>query len=278
MPSFDVSETSRLIDRLPHPDKVLFPEIGLTRRMLAEYYLAMGSFMLRDYRHRYLTVIRWPSGIQGKHFYQKHMPEGELITLNEVDQLAYWTGLGVIEWHVPLGHCDDPDMHDWMVMDLDPSPDSPRDLLSDVALGFARLLGLVEVPFLLKTSGKRGLHFFIGIDPVPHRVAQEAMERLARVLEKSFPLWVTIARLKKDRGEKIYLDYLQNGFHRTMAGVYSMRATERAGVSTPLRREELGKAPWNFTIRDVQDRMARWGDLFQWTETRVDVYALLQKI
>jgi bifunctional non-homologous end joining protein LigD len=266
---------------LPHPERVLFPQLGVTRAMLAAYYAAMAPYLLPHLRGRAITVRRWPKGVTGPSFYQKHpaprrpsAPEAAAqrwIAIDTVDELVRWVGLGAIEFHVSLGPADQPHLHDWAVMDLDPNPPAGWPAVRQAAQAVARLLERLELPYRLKTSGGQGVHFYIPVAPGDPRVLTACMEALARLTAAALPDLTTVTRRVAERGGRVYLDYLQNGQHRTMAAVYGVRATPSASVSTPITLAELGFSPEHWTMERVLDRVARAGDRFAWTGARVDL-------
>ncbi|AUW93638.1 MAG: DNA primase [Sulfobacillus thermosulfidooxidans] len=248
---------------IPHPERIIFPGSGVTRRQLVEYYAAVGPVLLSYYRNRALTMVRWPHGLGGPHFFQRH-PEGnstQPITVDTVEQLIWWAARGTIEWHVPLNTLTAPNEHDWAVIDLDP-PGSEWTPLMQAARIIQTLLDMLHVPHALKTSGRRGLHFFIRIEPENPGRVMAAIKALASIAVKTYPEVFTVERLKAKRQNKMYLDYLQNGPGRTMIGVYSVRSEEPGTVSCPLQPDDLHYPATHWTMERVSKRLRREGDLF----------------
>ena len=263
-----------LITSIPHPNKIIFPQgpdKGITRGQLADYYACVAPYVIVHGGQRNLTVKRWPNGITGQMFYQKYVAPGQPIMINCPRDVVWWVGQGVIEWHAPLGTLPSPNFHDWAVMDLDPSVESEWVEVVEVARVVQGLLEGLEIPFLLKTSGQRGLHFYIAITSSPHDLIVQWMGRLAKLVVQIIPNVATVARLKVQRGRRVYLDYLQNGHTRTMAMPYTVRAVAEASVSTPIRPGELDIDPVQWTMPIVCDRLAQYGDLFAWQGERVDL-------
>lgn len=279
MPRFVDGDRRHQIPTLPHPNKVLFPEKSITRRDLAHYYAQVAPLLIGQAKNRPVTVKRWPNGIYGTMFYQKHDPPGSStwITLASDEEVIRWVGQGVIEWHAPLGQFPRLDIHDWAVMDLDPHPPAGWPEVVFVARAFGNLLDLLGLPYLMKTSGQEGLHFYLAIVPTAQDAVVRAMAALARIMEKSFPEWVTTARLTKDRGARVYLDYQQNGHRRTMALAYTVRAVPAASVSTPVGLDEVAVNPTSWTIAAVLERLQKVGDLFTWSGPRVDLLDILTR-
>lgn len=259
---------------IPHPDRILYPEAGLTRLDVVSYYAEVAPYMLDAARGRAVTVKRWPHGIDHPMFYQKHPPDGGPILIESVLSLLTWVGQGTLEFHTPLGHVASPLQHDWAILDLDPNPPTGWHEVVQVAEVCRSLLDLLGWPFLLKTSGQRGLHFYLPIEASDHRRVMAIMERLALMVVETTPDRATVARLKRDRGARVYLDYLQNGYTRTTVMPYSLRATAHATVSTPIRWADLVTPVESWTIPRVREHLRRWGNLFHWSGPRMDLVAL----
>lgn len=243
---------------VPHPTKLLFPEVGLRRIDIVAYYDVVSSAMLPHLKGRALTLIRWPHGIEGPRFYQRHpTAEAPLIISNKTDLLG-WVARGALEFHAPLGPLGNPLIHDWAVMDLDPAPEMAWDQVREAGELVADFFTLCDIPFGAKTSGKHGLHFFIRIVPTTQRLTVYWIRSLATLLTGEFPDLFTIERLKNRRGARIYLDYLQNSGTRTMAAIFSLRATPMASASTPVTMKELKYPPEHWTPQYI---MANWQGL-----------------
>ena len=263
--------------RIPHPERLLFPEAGVTRGDVASYYAEVAPYLLHQAQDRALMVTRWPHGIEGAMFYQKHPAVGGPITITTAADILSWVGQGVIEWHAPLGKLSSPEQHDWAVMDLDPQPPANWTTVVEVATVFKKLLDLMKVSFLIKTSGQRGLHFYIAIEPLSHHVVREIVGHWAGVIVKTIPEKATVARRKQERGARVYLDYLQNGYQRTMAMAYSVRATSRATVSMPIAWHEVDIPAETWTIQRVRAHLQKRGNLFSWQGPPVALEALARQ-
>ena len=270
--------------RLTHPDKVLFPERGYTKRDLAQYFVSVGDGALRALRDRPTTLQRYPDGIGGGSFFQKRGPK-DLPDWIPTTRITFPSGrtademrpteLGAILWAANRGcltfhpwpvRGTDPDHPDELRIDLDPQPgtdfaDAVRAALElrDVLEGF----GLRGWP---KTSGGRGLHVFVPVEPRWTFVeARRAAITLGRELERRMPEQVTTAWWKEERGERIFVDYNQMARDRTIASAYSVRPFPHAPVSAPLRWEELDSPhavhPKDFDITTMPGRYAEVGDV-----------------
>ncbi len=221
-------------------DRVLFPEVGLTRADLMRYYALVADGVVTACQGRPVTVVRYPRGVAAPGFFQKHELRGgcrQLIRIEDPVELLKWVGLGAIEFHVPLGPTAEERRgsvgHDWAVMDLDPNPPAGWACVVAAVRVVAALFDHVGLPMQLKTSGRRGVHVFVPILPTPPAETTLGMERLALVACTLWPGGLTVTRRVRDRGPRVYLDYLQNGARRTMAAVYGVRAIEPAPVSWP---------------------------------------------
>lgn len=257
--------------KVSHPERILYPQAGIARAEVVSYYAVVAPFLIRQAAGRPLTVKRWPHGIDGPMFYQKHDPSGHPLMVRTVAELLTWVGRGALEWHAPLGSLHAPDIHDWAVLDLDPNPPVDWPEVVEVARVFKELLGLMDLPFLLKTSGQRGLHFYMAIQPAPARDVVGLMAQLAQIVVQTVPNLATVTRLKRDRGRRVYLDYLQNGHARTTVMAYSLRATSGATVSTPIDWGEVWHPPSYWTMDRVRERVGEQGDYFRWESAPVDL-------
>lgn len=262
---------------VPHPERILYPELHITRADVLAYYAEVGPYILDQARNRALTVKKWPHGIEDKMFYQKHPKPGEPLVVNSLARLLAWVAQGALEWHAPLGTLSQPLIHDWAILDLDPDPLASWDRLVLAATTVKTLLDLMDVPFLLKTSGQKGLHFYVPIEPTPHHHVTHIMRQWAESVVQTIPEAATVARLKRDRGPRIYLDYLQNGFQRTTVMAYSLRATPKATVSMPIRFEDIGYGIDYWTMGRVSQRLHQEGNLFRWQGPRVPLEEVAKK-
>jgi DNA ligase D len=279
--------------RVSNPDKVYFPERGFTKLDVVQYYLAVGDGILRALFERPTTLERWPGGVvegaklstradhTGDAFYQKRIPtrgvppwiETAKISFPSVrtaDELcpvdlahvAWAAQLGTIVFHPWPVRRSDVDSPDELRIDLDPQPGT--DFADAVAVaGEVRALleelGMVGYP---KTSGGRGIHVYVRIAPQWSFVeVRRAAIALARELERRRPDLITAQWWKEQRGQRVFIDYNQMARDRTIACAYSLRANQRATVSTPLTWDELeGAEPNDFTLDTVKERFARVGD------------------
>ena len=297
-PRINVDEHRVIIS---HPDKVFYPELGLTKGDLVDYYDAIAPWLLPYLEDRPVVLTRFPDGIHGKSFYQRDAPafvpewirretlwsesaerEVNYFIVDDAASLRYLINLGTIPihtWHCRVGDLAHPD---WCVLDLDPK-DAPFASVISVARAIHELALEVELPAYLKTSGASGLHVLIPLaNQLTHEHARTLAHVLARIIIDRYPKIATIVRSVRRREQKVYIDYLQNGHGRLLVAPFSARAEPSAGVSMPLRWEELTSRLRNdkFTISNAPRRMSvrkddPWGGLLS---DRADLTRTLAKL
>jgi DNA ligase D-like protein (predicted polymerase) len=264
---------------ISNPSKVLFPEAGITKLDLVQYYLAVSDGALRAAGGRPNVLVRYPNGIGGDFFYQKRAPEGrppwiEVTTLRfpsgrtaeevvprDAASLAWLANLACLELHPHPVRTEDLEHPDELRVDLDPVPGVEWSQIRQVAHVVQSVLddvGLIGWP---KTSGSRGLHIYVRIHPRwPFDVVRRAALALAREVERRAPLLATSKWWKEER-HGVFLDYNQNAKDRTVAAAYSVRPRPDARVSAPLAWDEIDAAqPEDFTLRTMPRRVADVGD------------------
>jgi bifunctional non-homologous end joining protein LigD len=261
--------------RVTHPARVLFEELGLTKEALARYYEEVAEWLLPDLRHRPLSLVRCPQGPGEGCFYQKHIdaawsPEIERVKIREAEgegvyavanTAAAVVGLvqkGVIELHTWGATTADLDAPDRMVLDLDPDPAVPwREVMAAARLVRGRLDSLGLEAFV-KTSGGKGLHVMVPLAP---RHAWDEVKGFSRALAESIsaedPERFTARMAKRERGGRIFIDYLRNAPGATTVAAYSVRARAGAPVSTPLHWDEVGgrMKPASFHVGNIVRRL-----------------------
>jgi bifunctional non-homologous end joining protein LigD len=237
------------------------------------------------------VLTRYPDGISGKNFFQKHAPEftpdwvtthriedTDFFLCNDLKTLLYVINSGCIPLHVWSARTSSLDRPDWAILDLDPKG-APFAHVVTVAKHVHALLEPLAVPHFVKTSGQDGLHILIPLGAtLTHDEAKTFAEVLARMVTADLPDIATVARPLNDRGGKVYVDFLQNGFGKTIAGPFSVRPRAGAPVSTPLEWREVNTRlnPSRFTIKTVPARFAKRRDpLRSVLDERIDVGAVL---
>jgi bifunctional non-homologous end joining protein LigD len=259
-------------------DKVFYPEKGLTKGDLVDYYEAIAPWMLPYLVDRALVLTRFPDGIHGKSFYQRDAPEfvpdwlqREVLWSESAEHdvhyfiaqdspsLKYLANMGTIpihSWHSRITDLEHPD---WCVLDLDPK-DAPFDKVIAAARAVKVLADELEFPAFLKTSGSTGLHVLLPLArQLTHDHARTIGELMGRVLVKRHPDVVTITRSVRKRDGRVYIDYVQNGHGRLLVAAFSARAVPSAAVSMPLEWDELDDELRNdrFHIGNAVKRMEK---------------------
>ncbi|NLT94627.1 MAG: DNA polymerase domain-containing protein [Clostridia bacterium] len=263
---------------LSNLDKIFWPKENISKGDLIKYYLEMADYILPHLHNRPFVMKRYPDGIWGEAFYQKqcpgHTPEWiktilidnrKMILCNDAATLIWLVNLGCIELHHWLSQVPNLSKPDIIVFDLDPEPPAQFKHTLEVAMIIKKFFALVNINCFPKTSGSEGLHIYIPIKPqFPYTMIKRTLKILCTQMEKTFSHLITTERTKTKRKGKVYLDYLQNGYGKTMASVYSIRPVPGARVSTPLTWQEIenGIDMNDFTIFNLKQRLEIYGDLF----------------
>jgi DNA ligase D-like protein (predicted polymerase) len=294
-PATEVDAGGRSV-RVSNPDRVIYPatewSAEVTKLQVVEYYLAVGPGILRALQHRPTTLERWPKGVyddivratredpHGDAFYQKRVPRGapsfvetarimfpsgryaDEVCPTEVAVVAWAAQMGTLTFHPWPVRRDDVDHPDELRIDLDPQPGTDfRDAarVAGVARELLTELGMAGFP---KTSGNRGVHIYVRIEPRwTFTDVRHAAIAFGRELERRTH-GVTTSWWKEERGERIFVDFNQNCRDRTIASAYSLRPIPGAPVSTPVTWEELPDVePRRFNLHTVPARFAELGDL-----------------
>ncbi|MFF2480859.1 non-homologous end-joining DNA ligase [Paenibacillus sp. NPDC058071] len=261
-----------------NPDKLLWPEQGITKLVYLEKLAVLAPFLLKHCRNRYLTTIRYPNGISGKSFYQKNCPSPapdfvSVATLGDIDYVRLedvptllWLGnLACLEFHASFDRIGEPEHPTEWVLDLDPSlQEEPRIMEAAGLVGdLLHSLGVDSIP---KTSGATGVQIIVPIEQ--GRLTFDRLRILGQFIGEylagAHPQLFTIERLKKNRGDLIYVDYLQHYAGKTIAAPYTPRARPGAPVSTPLLWDEVKSGlyrPSDFHLLNIGERLQLKGDL-----------------
>ncbi|MBI4514784.1 MAG: DNA ligase D [Deltaproteobacteria bacterium] len=276
---------------LSNLDKVFWPQDGYTKGDLLRYYERIWPLISPYLYDRPIVLTRYPDGIAGKSFFQKNAPEfvpdwvrtcriedTDYFICNDLDTLRYVINLGCIPLHVWSARSSALDRPDWAVVDLDPKG-APFAAVVRVAKHLHQVLEPLQVPHFVKTSGQDGLHLLLPLaGSLTHDEAKTLAEVLARLIAAELPDLATVARPLSERGGKVYIDFLQNGFGKTIAAPFSARPRPGAPVSTPLGWRELSTRlpPARFTIKTVPTRFRQRADpLRAVLATQADVHAVL---
>jgi bifunctional non-homologous end joining protein LigD len=266
--------------RVTSPDRVVFPGPGLTKLDIVRYYVAVAEGALRGAGGRPMVLKRFVKGIDQEAFFQKRVPEqhpdfidtatlhyargtsAEETVVRDAAGLAWVANLGCLDLNPHPVRAEDLDHPDELRVDLDPMPGVDWSQIVDVAMIAREVLddhGLTGWP---KTSGSRGIHILVRIEPRwDFAAVRLAADTLAREVENRAPGLATARWWKEERGESVFVDFNQNAKDRTVASAYSIRPLPDARVSTPLAWDEVrSRRPEEFTVTSVLERFAEIGD------------------
>jgi bifunctional non-homologous end joining protein LigD len=290
-------ETSRRDGSLEIPDgdrlsvtnlhKVFWPKQKLTKGDLLRYYVQASPFILPALQDRPLTMKRLPNGITGKTFYQHRAPDEVPVNVRvepvpgektvparliggNLKTLLYMTQLAAISQDPWFSRITSPDAADHVAFDLDPAPGVRFERVLEVARWIRDELQTVGAIGFPKTSGADGLHVYIPLPPdTPYEAGLIFCQIIATIVAQKHPKIATMERSVKARGQRVYIDCLQNIAGKTLAMAYSARASTYAGVSTPLSWDEVeqGVRREDFTIETMPERLKKVGDLWQGLRT-----------
>jgi len=285
-------EADGIAVRVTSPDRVIFPP-DITKLQVVEYYVAVGPGILRALRERPVTLERWPKGVHpgmvlatrerpndGDGFYQKRVMKGapayvetvritfpsgrhaDEICPTQLADVAWAAQMGTITFHPWPVRRADVDHPDELRIDLDPQPGTDFDNAVSLAATARELLGDLGMTGFPKTSGGRGVHIYVRIEPRwTFTDVRHAAIAFGRELEKRRPGEVTTKWWKEERGTRVFVDYNQNARDRTIASAYSIRSKPGGPVSAPLDWDELPDVqPEDFTVATMPARFAAVGD------------------
>jgi bifunctional non-homologous end joining protein LigD len=253
-------------------DKVLYPEAGITKAQVLEYYIRLAPRMLNMLTDRPLALARFPDSIDKPGFYEKDAPLGtpawvktftrhsetaqrqvHYVVCNSLDTLLWLANLAALELHIPLSRMDQFEKPDFVFFDIDPNPPADTDNAVEAALLVKEEIDALSLRSYVKTSGKRGLHVVIPvIREHTFRQTREFVHQIAKHMTEESAIIISEFQRVKQPGT-VYVDYLQNAHGKTMVCPYSLRAVPRACVSTPLEWKEIKKGlkPEEFTLIKV---------------------------
>ena len=281
---------------ITHPEKVLFPDDGITKGALAAYYEAIAAIMVPHIRDRPITMERFPSGIGRKGFIQKDVSKGFPAWLERVEvpkkdgvvhhpvvkdarSLLWLANQNCITPHVWTSRAPDLFQPDICVFDLDPSRDD-AEALRGAALALRDLLDELGLQSWVKTSGSKGFHIVVPLDgKADFGAVHSFASTVGTVLVARDPKHLTQEFSKADRGGRILVDTGRNGYSATFAAPYAVRAKRGAPISAPCTWKEIEKGevePQTFTLKTIADRIESVGDL--WSDMRKHRYSLRSKI
>ena len=301
----DVIRKGRRVLRLSNLDKLFWPQEGITKGDLLAYYRDVAPVLVPHLKDRPFTMKRYPDGWQGKHFFQKDAPQGmpewiptvELMVstreaprrrrrisaplVNDELALLWMVNMGCIDLNTWYSRVDKPERPDFVLFDLDPSPDVGFRETVEVALLVKQALDALGLQSFAKTSGADGIHVLV---PVERRHTYEDTRQFAEIVAGALAAThrgLVTTEWSKARRRGVLIDANQNGEGKTIASVYSVRPKEGAPVSTPLRWDEVDDSldPAAFTMDAVRGRVEEHGDLFEGVlKTRQSLGAVLKAL
>jgi bifunctional non-homologous end joining protein LigD len=270
--------------KFTHLSKIYWPEDGVTKRDMFNYYYQVADYILPYLKDRPMSLNRFPNGIHGSSFYQKDIKgkapdwitktfpyttsEGEhkeYLVGSDESYLLWMASLGCIEMNPWFSRVQSPDNPDYCVIDLDPDKNT-FDQVIEAAQEVRKVLDAIDVPSFPKTSGSTGMHIYIPLDA---KYTYDQSQLFARIIvgivHKQIPDYTSLERMVANRKGKMYLDFLQNRPGATIAGPYSLRPKPGATVSMPVSWDEVkpGLTMKHFTIFNTIDRLKETGDLFK---------------
>jgi bifunctional non-homologous end joining protein LigD len=271
--------------KLTNLGKPFWPEAGITKRDLLQYYADVSPWLLPHLRDRAMVMKRYPNGAKGKCFFMKRVPDphpewletcaiehasGSVIdfpVVNDLASLLWVVNLGCIDLNQWYARCDDVDRPDYLHFDLDPVPNATFDKVLDAALVVRDALETLGMSPLVKTTGSSGVHIYV---PIVRGPTQKQLwtfaKAFANALAPKHPKLLTaVYRIAGRPKGRVLVDYNQNAWGRTLASIYSPRPKPRAPVSTPLTWKEVekGVAITDFRIDNVPARLKKLGDLWK---------------
>ncbi len=286
---------------LTNQQKIFWPDEGYTKGNVIEYYDNMSDYILPYLKNRPLSLKRNPNGIRDEGFYHKDAGENvpeyvkvfkahsessnktiDYIVCNNKATLIYLANLGCIEINPWNSTHTKPDNPTWMVIDIDPSAKNKFTQVVDTALATKKILDKAGVKSYCKTSGASGLHVFVPMkNKYGYSEVKDFAHLIASLVQEQLPAFTTLGRSLKERGDNIYIDYLQNRSGQTLAAAYSLRPVLGALVSAPLKWDEVNHTldPSDYSIKNILQRVKEKGDLFKPVlSTTTDIKKALKRL
>ncbi len=278
-------EVSRRVVKLTNLQKLFWPESGITKRDLLQYYADVAPALLPHLAGRAMVMKRYPNGAAGEFFFMKRAPKprpdwieicnidhgsGKVIDfpiIQDLPSLMWVINLGCIDLNQWYARCDDVNRPDYLHFDLDPVPGCSFQLILEAALLVRTALESLKMPCYAKTTGSRGIHVYVPIirGPTQKQVWGFAKEFANAVASHAPRLLTAIYQVSRRPKGRVLVDYNQNAWGRTLASVYSVRPQPNASVSTPVTWKEIerGIEIDDFRIDNVPKRVRKLGDLWK---------------
>ncbi len=289
------------IIELDNTEKLFFPDDGITKREMIEYYLRISPLILPHMTGRPVTMHRFPDGIYGDGFYQKEapayfpdwitrtaMPREDQANTNYVlcdspATLVYLVNQGCITPHLWLSRYDQPRHPDLLIFDLDPTDDD-FEQVRKAAIQLRKILTELGLSVFVKTTGSRGLHVTSPLDrKADFELVYSFAKKIARLIVKIDPENLTVEQRIINRGRKVFIDTLRNNYAQTAVAPYALRAIAGAPIATPLEWHELEDAniqPQSFKLRNILQLLGKrvdpWADMWHKTGSIDDAWGKLQ--
>ncbi len=269
--------------KLSNLDKLFWPQEGYTKHDLLRFYIDISPYLLPFLKNRPCNFQRFPDGIEGKRFYQKNIPSHapewintfpipseeriiNYILVDSIETLVYITNLACLEIHPWHSRTKTIKYPDYGIVDLDPQDGVDFATVLEVAAAVKKVLEDLNLQGFPKTSGATGLQVYIPLKRVyTYNQVRDIIEFICTLVKEKVPALTTMERMVAKRGMKVYLDYLQNLWGKTINAPYSVRPVAGACVSTPLTWNEVlsGRiSPSDFNIKNIMTRLESVGDLF----------------
>lgn len=270
--------------KLTNLKKPFWPDLGITKGDLIQFYADVSPYLLPHLEHRAMVMKRYPSGAYGEFFFQKRAPvprpdwidicsiehsSGNVIDfpiIRDLPSLLWVVNLGCIDLNQWYARCDDVNRPDYLHFDLDPVKGADFEDVLKAALLVRDALDALKMPNYPKTTGSRGIHIYVPIERGPlQKEVWTFAKRFAQSMEKLYPDIITAEyKIAKRPEGHVLVDYNQNAWGRTLSSVYSVRPKPYAPVSTPVTWDEVrrGLRIEDFRLDNVRDRLAKVGDLF----------------
>jgi bifunctional non-homologous end joining protein LigD len=271
--------------KLTNLEKPFWPDLGITKRDLLQYYADVSGVLLPHLRDRAMVMKRYPNGAGGDFFFQKRAPSprpdwiaiceilhssGNLVgfpVVNDLASLLWVVNLGCIDLNQWYATCDDVDRPDYLHFDLDPVPAAGFECVLETALLVREALDGMRIRSYPKTTGSRGIHVYVPIvrGPTQKQVWTFAKQFAKMLAERNPTLITSEYRVAKRPKNRVLVDYNQNAWGRTLASVYSVRPQPKASVSAPVTWEEVerGIRIEDFRMDNMPERVREKGDLFK---------------
>ncbi len=268
--------------QITNAEKVLYPRDGITKNEIVAYYNDVHALLLPLMRDRPVVCQRWPDGIDDFTWYQHRMPPrapdylravwipgsdrrlNRRVIIETREGLQWMVNQAALTFHGWSSRAASLQSPDWVILDLDPGESTKWKTVIDVALAIRKLLEMLELPSIVKTSGQKGIHILVPIAPGHTAVhAQEVGTRIATLVARLYPDDVSLEAQSETRKGRLYLDHLQNFQGKSLVLPYSLRAADGAPVSTPIEWSEVTPKlnPREFTMRTTRARLDAKGDL-----------------